>query len=239
MSKENIQGIYEKQFNFQLSKLTEISNYLLESGFEKVSYSSPTVLTIYFSTKDFQVPKSAYIRVRKYLSLPFGNKITLTKDEQLFLETKPKDLDERHKTRHHIIYEDLLRFFDGKNPNFNIENKVFELLSHELGTFALIPYVATQYERNHYVKDNTRITLDRDISAFGFFNSSKYIAQQIDNDTESGKLEIKTDSNIFSLQSEVSSWISNSVISPTPSGQSEKNIRKAYNKVLYENSSSI
>jgi hypothetical protein len=127
MSKENIQGIYERQFNFQAPKLVEISNHLVKIGFEKVNYPSPIVLTIYFSTKDFQVPKSAYIRARKYFSIPFGNKISLTRDEQLLLETKPKDLDERYKTRHPIFYEDLLRFFDGKNPNFNIGNKVQSL----------------------------------------------------------------------------------------------------------------
>ena len=228
MIKETIQGLNESQFSFPISKIEEARQYLLGRGFLHVDYQFPYVVTVYFSTRDFEVPRSAYIRARNYLSDHFLDEMLIKDGDQFLLEVKPKDLDERNKVRIPSSYREILDLLAGTSFSKVLDPEILKLLHEELGLKPLIPYVATQYHRSHYIKEGNRITIDKEIAAYGFFNGEIYSAEKILEDNSRGKFEIKTDLVSSIEQLGLQSLISKGFFSPIPRGQSERDIREAY-----------
>jgi len=228
MTKETIQGYYESQFSFPISKIEEVKRNLIERGFSHIDYQSPYVITVYFSTRDFEVPRSAYLRARAYLPSPFSDEMIVKDKDRFLLEIKPKDLDERKKVRIPFSYREILDLLSGSNSSRILDPKVFRLLYEEMESKPLIPYVATQYHRSHYIREDSRVTIDREILAYGFFGGEIYSAEKILEDNARGKFEIKTNSVASKEQSDIQSLILIGFFSPTPRGQSERDIRKAY-----------
>lgn len=240
MSKEDIHGMHETQFSFPLRNLNVIQRDLEIGGFEVVDYQSPYVVTIYFSTKDFEIPKSSYIRARNYLLNKYTAGLELEKKLLFLLEVKPKDLDDRYKTRMQISYGEMLILMANRfTENPTIDPSVLNKIKQELMFEPLVPYVATQYHRTHYIKGDNRITIDQENSAFGFFEGNLYHAERIVEEQPSGKFEIKTDSDVPIGDKAIETLINSGVLVPTPHGQSEIDIRNAYNERLREKRTNI
>lgn len=163
------QGRIEHRFFFSLEDLKIIEKRLIRHPRLSLSrFVFPVTETIYFLFKETQkFPRDFYIRMRRYIDNG-DSKIFIDQKSLFSLEIKTKDekgTSKVMKIRTSINGRSAIRILEHPEKN--------EMIS-ELP--ALFPGVATQAERTHFVHNNCdlRITLDRNISFFGFSDMDRF-----------------------------------------------------------------
>jgi len=223
-----VRGTLEEQYSFLLIDYDSIIYSLEDESFVKIEYPHETVLTIYFSDEEHRVPKSAYIRARKYASESCDEILNVEMNSIFNLEIKSKSLSNRKKHKTEISFGNIVNIFSNALIKDNESSSVIKDIWSELELKKLIPFVATQYMRKHYEKNGLRVTLDIGIKVYGFEKKSSYEAVKIWEDVTNGKFEIKSDVRTSEINVAKTNLLSRNNLKPTALGSAEKNYRKYY-----------
>lgn len=234
---KGILGKSEKQFLFLLKDKSEIKKQLIKNGFKPLDYPEKFILTIYFSNVHHYTPKKGYIRARHYSLTSNSQKLVINDEDIYNFEVKSKNLHSRDKKATPLPFKEIKNLVTNQlaeDPRTSHLKRIWEDLKFE----KLIPFIATQYYRNHYQNGDARITVDEEISVYGFFNQEVNTATKIWQDLEYGKLEIKND-NETDIPEIIKTLENNSKLTTNIQGESEKKYRQLYDLFLNEDRNTL
>ena len=141
------------------------AHVLLTANFERIEFDNPVTTTTYLASPELSLP-SPYLRARRYGKVLSGETLELSdSDEAWLLEVKDR---EGAKQRIQLPLGNLL--VGTSHPELGYFREELPAVHRTIQEFGhpLMPYVATQAQRAHFVAPGARFTLDQQISYYGF-----------------------------------------------------------------------
>ncbi len=211
----------EKSYSFEAAKVSLVEEALLDDGYQNILYGCPYTQTVYFATADGFVPNGGYLRARRYSDQKAVESFSILSQQKWILEAK---LDNGIKERCEMPFSIIMDILTKRETKHAISNSLLNIYSLVSQIDKAFPIVATEWKRDHFVKNiNLRATVDTSLTYFAFA-IGKFDAKIMAKEAQC-KLEIKGSENAMNTN-----FISKLAITQVEKGSHEEKIREMYKR---------
>lgn len=180
---------YETRFNVPADQL-QLACVVLENNFLVMPFSGQIVETVYFGTRELNVPKSCFVRTRRYL--PEGVERFELKGENDGIVTKQGSCQKVGEVANDLARIDLHGGVD-LLVRRGVDPKTAGSVLEEIEFKPLLPLVETVSRRLYFGDGKLRVTLDEWEECWGYFGEERRDRVLLRRN-EMGRLEFKTES---------------------------------------------
>ncbi|MFH1601620.1 MAG: hypothetical protein ABIB61_01550 [Candidatus Shapirobacteria bacterium] len=184
---------WETRFAVEPSRVNDV-RMLLETVFQRQPYSGQEVQTVYYATREFNLPRNSYVRGRRYIG-PMG----FLEASREFLEVKVDGTGGVvTKTRAPCNRGDVGKVLKGLGSGYDLESLVqigldrgvvYQAMAN-IGPRPLLPLIETISQREYFSNGVQRVTLDFGEQYWGYFGEGRE-KRLLLSESSGGRLEIK------------------------------------------------
>lgn len=150
---------------FSPGDLPAVRQALLDMGYRRLIFDCPITQTVYFAQTLGQTTSGGYVRIRRYTENPPHDLITIAPSSHWYFEGK---ISGGIKERVQLSAGDALDIMANPSSREGIGATMPRTYQILKSVGHLLPVVATQWAREHYLKGANRATIDTDLKYFAF-----------------------------------------------------------------------